>query len=63
MVVFSRRNGHDQQQSVMLRHRGHLSDAVHRAQDIIDGGFTRLRLTDVAAKIGTNERSAVSSRR
>ncbi len=63
-MVFSRRNGHDQQQSVMLRHRGHLSDAVHRAQDIIDGGFTqRLRLTDVAAKIGTNERSAVSSRR
>jgi transcriptional regulator GlxA family with amidase domain len=58
MVVFSRRNGHDQQQSVMLRHRGHLSDAVHRAQDIIDDGFTQtLRLTDVAAKIGTSERT------
>jgi transcriptional regulator GlxA family with amidase domain len=58
MVVFSRRNGHDQQQSVMLRHRGHLSDAVHRAQDIIDDGFTQtLRLADVAAKIGTSERT------
>jgi transcriptional regulator GlxA family with amidase domain len=58
MVVFSRRNGHDRQQSVMLRHRGHLSDAVHRAQDIIDDGFTQtLRLSDVAAKIGTSERT------
>ena len=58
MAVFSRRNGHDQQQSVMLRHRGHLSDAVHRAQDIIDDGFTQtLRLTDVAGKIGTSERT------
>jgi transcriptional regulator GlxA family with amidase domain len=58
MVVFSRRNGHDHQQSVMLRHRGHLSDAVHRAQDIIDDGFTQtLRLADVAAKIGTSERT------
>jgi transcriptional regulator GlxA family with amidase domain len=58
MVVFSRRNGHDHQQSVMLRHRGHLSDAVHRAQDIIDDGFTAtLRLADVAAQIGTSERT------
>ena len=30
MVVYARRNGDDQQDSAMLRHRGHLNDAVPR---------------------------------
>lgn len=40
MVVYARRNGDEQQVGAMLRHRGHLSDAVHRAQDLIDARFT-----------------------
>ena len=58
MVVFGRRNGHDQQQSVMLRHRGHLIDAVHRVQDLIDDGFTQsIRLADVSTEVGVSERT------
>ncbi|MCR3719113.1 MULTISPECIES: GlxA family transcriptional regulator [Prauserella salsuginis group] len=40
MVVYARRNGDQHQESVMLRHRGHLDDAVHRVQDVIDARFT-----------------------
>jgi transcriptional regulator GlxA family with amidase domain len=58
MVVYARRNGDEQQTSAMLRHRGHLSDAVHRAQDLIDARFTdRLPLTDLAADCGVSERT------
>ena len=58
MVVYARRNGDEQQVGVMLRHRGHLSDAVHRAQDLIDARFAeRLPLTDLAADCGVSERT------
>jgi transcriptional regulator GlxA family with amidase domain len=58
MVVYARRNGDDQQASVMLRHRGHLSDAVHRVQDRIDARFTEaLPLPALAAAAGVSERT------
>src|SRR5207244_11343093 len=58
MVVYARRNGHEQQTSAMLRHRAHLSDAVHRAQDLIDARFTdRLPLVDLAAACGVSQRT------
>ena len=34
MVVYARRNGDEPQASAMLRHRAHLSDVVHRVQDL-----------------------------
>ncbi|WP_171171141.1 GlxA family transcriptional regulator [Streptomyces sp. I05A-00742] len=58
MVVFARRNGDDQQHSAMLRHRAHLSDAVHHAQDLIDSRYTSvLRLAELASSVGLSERS------
>lgn len=58
MVVYARRNGDEQQTSAMLRHRAHLSDAVHRVQDLIDGHFAdRLQLADLAATAGVSERT------
>lgn len=58
MVVYARRNGNEQQASAMLRHRSHLSDEVHRVQDQIDTRFAdRLSLADLAANIGTSERT------
>ncbi len=49
MVVHARRNGHEPQASVMLRHRAHLDDAVHRTQDLIDARFAEpLPLADLA---------------
>lgn len=58
MVVYCRRNGDDQQASAMLRHRDHLSDVVHRAQDLIDANFThQLPLAKVAAECGVSERT------
>jgi transcriptional regulator GlxA family with amidase domain len=58
MVVYARRNGEATQDSAMLRHRVHLSDQVHRAQDIIDARFdTALRLTDLADTLGVSERT------
>jgi transcriptional regulator GlxA family with amidase domain len=58
MVVYARRNGHERQHSAMLRHRAHLNDAVHRAQDLIDERFTdRLPLTDLAAECGVSVRT------
>jgi transcriptional regulator GlxA family with amidase domain len=58
MVVYARRNGDDQQTSAMLRHRGHLSDAVHRVQDVIDARFAdRLVLADLAAAAGLSVRT------
>ena len=58
MVVYARRNGHEQQESAMLRHRSHLDDTVHRAQDAIDARFdARLPLGDLAASVGVSERT------
>ena len=58
MVVYARRNGDEPQASVMLRHRGHLSDPVHHVQDLIDARFTeRLPLTGLAAASGVSART------
>jgi transcriptional regulator GlxA family with amidase domain len=58
MVVFTRRNGAATQESAMLRHRVHLSDQVHRAQDLIDARYTSaLRLSDLARSVGISERT------
>ncbi|SCL18178.1 Transcriptional regulator GlxA family, contains an amidase domain and an AraC-type DNA-binding HTH domain [Micromonospora nigra] len=58
LVVHTRRNGDEQQASAMLRHRSHLSDAVHRAQDLIDARFTEpLPLAELAAAGGVAERT------
>jgi transcriptional regulator GlxA family with amidase domain len=58
MVVYARRNGDEQQASAMLRHRAHLSDLAHRAQDQIESRFSdRLPLAELAAACGVIERS------
>ncbi|MGN9777921.1 GlxA family transcriptional regulator [Micromonospora sp. H33] len=58
LVVYARRNGHEQQASAMMRHRSHLSDAVHRAQDLIDAQYDRpLPLADLCAEVGVAERT------
>jgi len=58
MVVYARRNGDQQQASAMLRHRAHLSDAVHRVQDRIDERFAEpLPLADLARSAGVSERT------
>jgi transcriptional regulator GlxA family with amidase domain len=58
MVVYARRNGDEHQSSAMLRHRGHLSDAVHKIQDLIDQRYAqRLPLADLADAGGVSERT------
>ena len=58
MVVYARRNGAEPQASAMLRHRSHVDDTVHRAQDHIDEHFARtLPLADLAAHTGVAERT------
>ncbi|HEX6473263.1 MAG TPA: DJ-1/PfpI family protein [Streptosporangiaceae bacterium] len=58
MVVYTRRNGDDQQASAMLRHRSHLNDTVHAVQDLIDERFTeRLTLADLAAASAVSQRT------
>ena len=58
MVVYGRRNGAAAQESAMVRHRVHLSDQVHRAQELIDARFdSPLRLPDLAAAVGVSERT------
>jgi transcriptional regulator GlxA family with amidase domain len=58
MVVYARRTGDESQSSAMLRHRWHLRDAVHRAQDQIDAHFADpLRLTELASVVGVSERT------
>lgn len=62
LVVFARRNGDAAQESVMLRHRSHLSDVVHRVQDLIDERFhENLRLTELAAYGGVSARTLTRS--
>ncbi|GAA4573576.1 DJ-1/PfpI family protein [Micromonospora coerulea] len=58
LVVYARRNGHEQQASAMMRHRSHLLDAVHRAQDLIDARYSEpLPLAELAAACGVSERT------
>ena len=58
MVVYARRNGDERQASAMLRHRGHLSDTAHRAQDHIETRFAEpLPLTEIADTCGVSERT------
>jgi transcriptional regulator GlxA family with amidase domain len=58
MVVFARRNGDAPQVSAMLRYRSHLSDTVHRVQDLIDARFTEpLPLTELTSCAGVSERT------
>jgi transcriptional regulator GlxA family with amidase domain len=58
MVVFARRNGGEPQASAMLRHRNHLNDVVHQAQDLIDVRFDqRLSLDDIARDVGVSPRT------
>lgn len=58
MVVYARRNGDDQQASAMLRHRAHLSDVVHRVQNLIDARFTdTLPLAGLADGCGVSQRT------
>ncbi|WP_420313048.1 GlxA family transcriptional regulator [Streptomyces sp. YS-B37] len=58
VVVYARRNGHEPQASAMLRHRSHLDDTVHRAQDLIDTRFDEtLPLAALASAVGVSERT------
>lgn len=58
MVVYTRRGGSFPQASAMLRHRDHLADVVHRAQDILDAGFTAtVPLAALAQGVGVSQRT------
>jgi transcriptional regulator GlxA family with amidase domain len=58
MVVYARRNGDEHQTSAMLRFRSHVSDTVHRVQDVIDARFTQpLKLRELAGVCGVSERT------
>jgi transcriptional regulator GlxA family with amidase domain len=58
MVVYARRNGDEPQASAMLRHRSHLSDTVHRVQDLIDARFTEpLPLAELVQASGVSQRT------
>jgi transcriptional regulator GlxA family with amidase domain len=58
MVVYARRNGDEQQASVMLRHRSHVDETVHRIQDIIESRMAeRLPLADLARLAGCSQRT------
>jgi transcriptional regulator GlxA family with amidase domain len=58
MVVYARRAGDESQNSAMFRHRWHLRDAVHRAQDEIDTHYAEpLRLAELARGSGVSERT------
>jgi transcriptional regulator GlxA family with amidase domain len=58
MVVYARRNGDEHQTSAMLRFRSHVSDTVHRVQDVIDARFAQsLTLGELASAGGVSERT------
>jgi transcriptional regulator GlxA family with amidase domain len=58
MVVYARRNGHEQQVSAMLRYRSHVSDFAHRVQDVIDARFAdSLPLASLAGAVGVSPRT------
>jgi transcriptional regulator GlxA family with amidase domain len=59
MVVYARRNGGEQQESAMLRYRGHLVEPVHLIQSEIDARFAeRLPLAELAHAASVSERTA-----
>ncbi|MET9230764.1 DJ-1/PfpI family protein [Lentzea sp. NPDC003310] len=58
MVIYARRNGDDQQASVLLRHRSHVNETVHRIQDVIESRLDeRLSLAELALYAGCSERT------
>ncbi|GHH59262.1 GlxA family transcriptional regulator [Lentzea cavernae] len=58
MVIYARRNGDDQQASVLLRHRSHINETVHRVQDVIESRLAdRLSLAELAGHAGCSERT------
>lgn len=58
MVVYARRNGDELQSSVLLKHRSHVNETVHRIQDIIETRMTdRLSLAELARLSGCSERT------
>jgi len=58
LVVYARRNGNEAQASAMLRHRDHVEDLVHRAQDLIDEQFTEpLPLSRLSLELGVSART------
>jgi transcriptional regulator GlxA family with amidase domain len=58
MVVYARRNGDDHQASVLLRHRSHVNETVHRVQDVIESRLAeRLSLAELATLAGCSERT------
>ncbi len=58
LVLAVRRNGGEPQVSAMLRHRDHLADLVHRAQDVIDERYAEsLTLSALATALGVSPRS------
>lgn len=58
MVVHIRRGGSFPQASAMLRHRDHLADVVHRAQDILDARFAApVPLAALAEAVGVSQRT------
>jgi hypothetical protein len=58
LVVHARRNGGEPQQSVMLSHRLHVDDIVHRAWDAVDAGFAEpIPPGAHAASLGVSERT------
>ena len=62
LVVAARRNGTAPQESAMLRHRDHLADLVHRAQDLIDERYAEtLPLSALASALGVSPRTLTRS--
>ncbi|RSM71489.1 AraC family transcriptional regulator [Kibdelosporangium aridum] len=58
MVVYARRNGDELQSSVLLKHRSHVNETVHRIQDVIETRMTdRLSLAELARLSGCSERT------
>jgi transcriptional regulator GlxA family with amidase domain len=58
MVVYARRNGDEHQASVLLRHRSHVNETVHRIQDTIESRLAeRLSLADLARLTGCSQRT------
>jgi transcriptional regulator GlxA family with amidase domain len=62
LVLAARRNGTQPQESAMLRHRDHLADLVHRAQDLIDARYAEsLALPTLASSLGVSPRTLTRS--
>jgi transcriptional regulator GlxA family with amidase domain len=58
LVVPVRRNGSAPQAGAMLRHRDHLADLVHRAQDVLDARFAEpLPLDELAELLDVSPRT------